>query len=663
MSRQTRLNPTVTQLESVSRVVNWSVADAYIDFSTKANGDPPAVLDTAQSVTFTQSGTGYQSRIVGGKLVPQASLPGSGTYATYYQAQLDADCRACGARWTWDAADGSTDALVCVGAWAGVYQASVNRVPASPAHIIIQRNGTWQWYVGDGVAVGNSLKTVKSGTFTPPASDGSTVWEAACYIDSDNGIGYLYLPGVDAVTGTRWVTLTNTEITAFFTNAVFLGRTVSDGAMTSGSTTLTSATANFVSANDVGKAVTVADAGAGGTALSAYIYSVTNSTTAVLTTAAGATVSGKAVTLSALAVPTLASTLSGSNVAFVEHYSSATPQTDRYPKFLSMWGEPRRAQRDIRRLLREKAVGTAPVVVAKFDDTRTVTDGAMSSSTNPTYLNSATAAFVSGDVGRTVVIAGAGAAGANLSTVITAVNSGTQAVVSAGASTTVSGATVTIQQTAAPKSQTVSGSAATVYVDPAGTLLPVTITAIAGPLGKIAFSIESVYVDFKGSGPKVVTDAAMTAASTTLSSASAPFTNTTTDRGKRVTVVGAGAGGADLVTFISSAGTTTATLEDAAATTVSGATARIEQAPTPVFFLLSSGSDNTSPAIIRGNAGDVRASALSMLATGLTPGVSYTWTLKVYKVTPSGSDCTASVRSNGSSTYGRPPWVIEAVPI
>lgn len=69
------------------------------------------------------------------------------------------------------------------------------------------------------------------------------------------------------------------------------GRVVADAAITSGTVTLTSATAAFTSA-DVGQSVRVAGAGAAGATLSTTIASVTNATTAVLTGApAGTTVS------------------------------------------------------------------------------------------------------------------------------------------------------------------------------------------------------------------------------------------------------------------------------------------------------------------------------------------------------------------------------------
>lgn len=76
---------------------------------------------------------------------------------------------------------------------------------------------------------------------------------------------------------------------------------------------------------------------------------------------------------------------------------------------------------------------------------RTVTDGVMSSSVNPTHLSSATAAFTSNDVGKIISVAGAGPTGAALVGTVSSIISGTVAVLSASASTTVSGATVVIQ--------------------------------------------------------------------------------------------------------------------------------------------------------------------------------------------------------------------------
>lgn len=77
-------------------------------------------------------------------------------------------------------------------------------------------------------------------------------------------------------------------------------------------------------------------------------------------------------------------------------------------------------------------------------DGRTVTDGVMSSSVSPTHLTSATAAFVSGDIGSTVLVEGAGAAGAVLVSTISSISSGTVAVLADAALTTVSGAQTSI---------------------------------------------------------------------------------------------------------------------------------------------------------------------------------------------------------------------------
>lgn len=64
------------------------------------------------------------------------------------------------------------------------------------------------------------------------------------------------------------------------TNPV-INRTVADGVSTASSTTLTSATAAFTSA-DVGRYIRVIGAGSGGGTLLTYIRSVTNGTTVVL---------------------------------------------------------------------------------------------------------------------------------------------------------------------------------------------------------------------------------------------------------------------------------------------------------------------------------------------------------------------------------------------
>ena len=75
---------------------------------------------------------------------------------------------------------------------------------------------------------------------------------------------------------------------------------------------------------------------------------------------------------------------------------------------------------------------------------RKITDAVMSSSSNPTYLNSATASFISGDVGAEVIVVGAGTAGADLITTIATISSATVAVLVGSCLTTVSGATAYI---------------------------------------------------------------------------------------------------------------------------------------------------------------------------------------------------------------------------
>lgn len=78
-------------------------------------------------------------------------------------------------------------------------------------------------------------------------------------------------------------------------------------------------------------------------------------------------------------------------------------------------------------------------------DGRTVTDGAITATADT--LTSATAAFISGDVGSTVIVEGAGVAGAALVTTIASVTNATTAVLVADASTTVTGAQTSIGAT------------------------------------------------------------------------------------------------------------------------------------------------------------------------------------------------------------------------
>ncbi len=78
-------------------------------------------------------------------------------------------------------------------------------------------------------------------------------------------------------------------------------RTVTDAAINSNSTTLTSATAAFTSA-DVGKAIAITGAGASATIMNATILGVTNSTTVSIDTNAGTTVSGATAKMGAIYV-------------------------------------------------------------------------------------------------------------------------------------------------------------------------------------------------------------------------------------------------------------------------------------------------------------------------------------------------------------------------
>lgn len=81
-----------------------------------------------------------------------------------------------------------------------------------------------------------------------------------------------------------------------------------------------------------------------------------------------------------------------------------------------------------------------PVYSIASSDLLQVTDGVMNSGFGT--LTSATGSFSSGDVGKVIVVAGAGVAGANLSTTISGYTSPTQVTLAASASTTVGAATV-----------------------------------------------------------------------------------------------------------------------------------------------------------------------------------------------------------------------------
>ena len=92
----------------------------------------------------------------------------------------------------------------------------------------------------------------------------------------------------------------------------------------------------------------------------------------------------------------------------------------------------------------QAAATLSPKWWGALGNTRSVTDGVMSSTTNPTFLTSATASFTAADVGSNVVVAGAGAAGANLATTIASVTNSTTVVLSVACTTSASAATVLV---------------------------------------------------------------------------------------------------------------------------------------------------------------------------------------------------------------------------
>ena len=191
-------------------------ANAYIDFTTKQNGDPPSVLDSGQSVDFVQDAwtPPRMPRVASGALV-HGDLPETGAFANYYQAQLDRDCRSFGTRWTVDIRDGMTPGVMCIAAWAGIYESGTGMaVPRTPGHIVVDTvTGAWQWWVSDGQGSGaEHLKVIKAGVCTPPASDGIDIWEIAVTLDPDHGVGRLLLPGSDKATGSRQITINDAEI-------------------------------------------------------------------------------------------------------------------------------------------------------------------------------------------------------------------------------------------------------------------------------------------------------------------------------------------------------------------------------------------------------------------------------------------------------------------
>lgn len=205
------------------RLAAWAGADAYINFATKANGNPPAILDTGQSVDFiTETQNGWKPQIASGKLV-HGTLPVSGPYAAYYQAQLDGDCYKAGARWTvlGDGSAGTTNGIMCLAIWDGIYHPTTMDVPRHLVHLTcttLPSGGlvTYQFWVSDGDDT--HFMACKTWQCVAPASDGVAIWETAVQVDLDNGVVWLKLPGDDSVTGSRIVTVTEAEVQAALTS-------------------------------------------------------------------------------------------------------------------------------------------------------------------------------------------------------------------------------------------------------------------------------------------------------------------------------------------------------------------------------------------------------------------------------------------------------------
>lgn len=205
---------------------------AYIDFAAKPDGIPPDALDTGQPVDFTLQNVGNRTPAIKNGALVRGTLPpwtDEENFANYYQAELNGDCRAFGARWTVDSSDGSTtEGFVTFATWAGTYEPPGTAVPRTPGHIGINTvTGEWKWWVSDGMGLGaDHLKVIKSGFFVAPPSDGVAVWESAVYLSPDLGSAYLVLPGEEVSTGSRYVTLTDAEIAATLSTLGLPGTTL-----------------------------------------------------------------------------------------------------------------------------------------------------------------------------------------------------------------------------------------------------------------------------------------------------------------------------------------------------------------------------------------------------------------------------------------------------
>jgi hypothetical protein len=204
--------------------------EVFIDFTSKADGPAPVAMDSGESVDWVTGTSGREPVIQGGALVAGGPDPATGaSYTNYFQVLCEKPCRAFGGRWTVDSSTGTKSGAAALIVWAEPFEGGFQTVPRTPAHLVYATvdagsgYAAWSWAVSDGQGSGGDhLIDVKGGGFAVaatggPLSDGVDVWESSVYLDPENGVGYLYLPGVDSSTGSRWVVVTDAEVAAAFT--------------------------------------------------------------------------------------------------------------------------------------------------------------------------------------------------------------------------------------------------------------------------------------------------------------------------------------------------------------------------------------------------------------------------------------------------------------
>lgn len=191
--------------------VNALMQAAYIDFTTKADGDPPSVLDSGQAVDFVFNAGGRKPKIVSGRLVVDTP-PVSGGLADYYQSDLGAPVTRVGAEWTMPAGADDGNGNATIAAWDGYYEGGGTNVPRSWIHMSIVpgtgATGSALWFVCNGIG---NLLAVKSQTFTNPPADGQARWRVDAVLDLPAGMAYARLPDGSIMS------LSNAEIAAFCT--------------------------------------------------------------------------------------------------------------------------------------------------------------------------------------------------------------------------------------------------------------------------------------------------------------------------------------------------------------------------------------------------------------------------------------------------------------